>query len=82
MMNHPVVSLSLVLPAIAEIVDEQHISDEQALEQLSAMLGEARKHPYVKKAIARLRSCKDELGFRAMLGTEGLRAMHESAKFD
>jgi hypothetical protein len=81
-MNHPVVSLFLVLPAVAEFVDEQHVSNDRALEILSEMLGTAAEHPYVKDAIARLRDCDDELTFRATLGEESVRAMNESEKYD
>jgi hypothetical protein len=81
-MNHPVVSLSLILPSIAGFIDEQHVGNEKALEILTEMLGDAATHPYVKDAVARLKDCDDELTFRASLGEESLRAMRESERYD
>ncbi len=75
MSNDPSVSLFLVLPAIAEMVDERHLSKKEALAQLSQMLGKAASAPDVKEALIRLRSAKDDLSFRVMLGEECLRAM-------
>lgn len=65
--------LWLFLPAVAEIVDEQDVTVEEAMEHLNEFLGPRPRSPELQEAIKRLESTQDELTFREMLSSEWIR---------
>lgn len=68
MIRSPIDTLWLVLPAIAEAVDEQHLGQDDAIERLTEMLGDAASDARVQVTLERLKRASDELAFRLMLG--------------
>jgi hypothetical protein len=79
-LKEDLVNLWLVLPAIAEMIDEQNLSKRQAMSKLKEMLGPAMSDPYVKEALFRLRGINSGCEFRMALGSECLLAMEESRR--
>lgn len=67
-------SFGILLPTIAETMQEQHLSKAQALKLLNRMLGPAERPPSVVSAIRRL-EMTDEDQFQLMLGQESLEAL-------
>lgn len=68
-------SFGITLPAVAEAMDERHLSVAEAMELLHKMLGPAEQPPSVIRAIRRLEAIKDEGTLRLMLGQECLEAL-------
>jgi hypothetical protein len=71
----PLKTFGIILPAVAEMMDEQKLSKCDAMAALRLFLGADEQPAAVADAIARLDSIEDELEFRAMLGEECLRAL-------
>ena len=67
-------SFGTLLPAVADAMQEQHLSKAQALQLLHRMLGRAEQPPSVVSAIQRLESA-DENQFELVLGQESLEAL-------
>lgn len=70
----PTETLGLLLTAIAEMIDEQHLGKDEALAKLRQMLGPAGDDLKVRAVLRRLEREKDELSFRCRVGEECLRA--------
>ena len=67
-------SFGTLLPAVADAMQEQHLTKIQALQLLHRMLGLAEQPPSVVNAIRRLESA-DEDQFQLVLGQESLEAL-------
>lgn len=68
-------SFGITLPAVAEAMDEKHLSVAEAMELLRKMLGPAEQPPSVVRAIRRLEATSDEGQLRLLLGQECLEAL-------
>jgi hypothetical protein len=68
-------SFGITLPAVAEAMDERHLSVAEAMELLRKMLGPNEQPPSVVRAIRRLEATDDEGQLRLMLGQECLEAL-------
>jgi len=64
----------LILSAVASLVDEEHLSNERALEAIRKMMRPGEQPRQVVESLLRLKSCSNELDFRVQLGQESLRA--------
>jgi hypothetical protein len=71
----PVMSFGIVLPAVAEMMDEQKLSKQEAMEALRHFLGTAEQPAAVREAIERLEAATDRGELRTMLGRECVRAL-------
>ena len=67
-------SFGTLLPAVAEAMQEQRLSKDEALELLQRMLGSGEQPPAVVSAIRRL-ELTDEGQFQLALGQESLEAL-------
>ena len=68
-------SFGITLPAVAEAMDERHLTVAEAMELLRKMLGPTEQPPSVVRAIRRLEAINDEGQLRLMLGQECLQAL-------
>ena len=67
--------LWVVLPAIAEAMDDEGISKAKALVKLRQLVSEQPASREMKKTVTHLEAAKSELALRVMLGEECLRLM-------
>jgi len=65
----------IVLPAVAEMMDEQTLSADEAMAALRRFLGNVPQPDRVLESIGRLQSCEDECELREMLGRECVRML-------
>jgi hypothetical protein len=72
--------LWIVLPAVASAMDEQGLSKRQALAMLKEFVSEQPASIDMQETVARLKSAKNELALRFMLGEECLRLMELDAE--
>ena len=68
--------LWVVLPAVAEAMDEQGLSMEEALAMLRQFVSEQPPSREMKATVTRLEAAQDEFALRLMLGEECLRLMN------
>jgi hypothetical protein len=71
----PLKSFGIVLPAVAEMMDEQMLSKEDTLAALRRFLSNGEQPVPVREAIERLEAAEDEGELRTMLGQECVRAL-------
>ncbi|HET6247541.1 MAG TPA: hypothetical protein VFE47_07590 [Tepidisphaeraceae bacterium] len=73
--NDPLKLFGIILPAVAELMDEQNFSTDEAMAALRQFLENVEQPASVREAIGRLEGAENELELRAMLGHECLRAL-------
>ena len=68
-------SYGIILPAVAEMIEEQHLSKDEAMAALWRFLGNEEQPSRVLKSIGRLQSAEDEGELGIMLRQECLRML-------
>lgn len=67
--------LWVVLPTVAEAIDEQGLSKPEALAMLREMVSEQPPSEEMRRTVSRLERAADEFELRLMLGEECMRLM-------
>lgn len=69
-----IMNFGMVLAAMGKCIDEEGLSNEEALARIKAMMEPGKQPPEVMASLRLLEGIDDELEFRLLVGSESLRA--------